>query len=139
MSRLGHLFPKDAPANASTAADEAAAVLRAQLGLGDTSPLLDLEPLLAAGNFRVQVADLQPERGGYEALLIPLRNDGFRIVVDPTPPDGWDHLDERARAIVHRRRLRFRVAHEVAHGFFYERSSDRPPHRALPPNATEEH
>jgi hypothetical protein len=59
-------------------------------------------------------------------LLIPLRSGRFRIVVDPTPAAGWGGLTDDQQAILARHRTRFRVAHELAHTFFYRTSGGRP-------------
>jgi hypothetical protein len=69
--------------------------------------------------FEVKVARLYPERGGVEAMLVPQPAGRFRIVVDPTPKRGWGGLSQNLRVAVARHRIRFRIAHELAHTLFY--------------------
>jgi hypothetical protein len=69
---------------------------------------------------------LRTAEGGCEALLVPLRCGGFRIVVDATPRDGWCQTPIGIRAKVAAHRTRFRIAHELAHTFFYARTGGRP-------------
>jgi len=63
-------------------------------------------------------------------MLLP-RPGGFLILVDPEAAGRV--VDERTR----RRRLRFRLAHEIGHSFFYDRRS-RPPRRLIDRSEEEE-
>lgn len=64
-------------------------------------------------------------------MLLALPGGGFLIAVNPEVPAPIP--DEATR----RRRLRFRLAHEIGHSFFYDRSH-RPAQRALAPSRREE-
>jgi hypothetical protein len=90
------------------------------------APLLDLAPLLRAARVRVERADLDVASGGCEALLVPRCGDRFAVIVDPTPRDGWGCRSSATRGEIARRRIRFRVMHELAHTLFYSRSGDTP-------------
>src|SRR5207237_1403015 len=57
-----------------------------------------------------------------QALLRPWRDHCFQICVDPTPPRVQVEASEDTR----RHRIRFRVAHEIGHGFFFDRSWPTP-------------
>jgi hypothetical protein len=70
-------------------------------------------------------------------MLLPQPANRFRIWVDPTPPGGWARIDAAVRPILRRHRLRFRVAHEIAHSFFYQRGSGVP-RRAVPDSPEQE-
>ncbi len=68
-------------------------------------------------------------RRRHTAMLVPA-SDGFRAVVDSV-------IWERAkRDAIGRRRLRFVLAHELGHTFFYR--PGRPPRRTRPPDRLEE-
>lgn len=88
-------------------------------------PILRLEPLCRAAKVRVIARDLGSASGGAEAVLVPQPADRFHIWVDPTPRGGWQ-VAPTLRATVLRHRLRFRVAHEIAHTFFYRRHGGEP-------------
>ena len=89
-------------------------------------PMLDLSAVCDAARVSVQEAPLSGERGGQEALLTPLGDDRFAVLVDATPAGGWASIDGRMRDELTRHRTRFRVAHELAHTLFYWRDGDRP-------------
>lgn len=74
----------------------------------------DLKTMCAVGGFSVHVATVDaPDR--HEALLIPKDRGGFDIIVSPMTGDfSKEHPTVRHR-------LRFRIAHEIAHSFFYDR------------------
>lgn len=82
-----------------------------------------------AAGIEFRFACLHVPEGGCEALLVPLRTGGFRVVVDPTPRRGWASLTPELRTKVARHRTRFRVAHELAHTFFYETGRGAPARR----------
>jgi hypothetical protein len=115
-----------------------AAALRATLGPADSTdgPLLTLTPLTVAGRCVVSTETLSAAGGQQEALLIPLDDNRFGICVDPTPRGGWSKIRPALRPEVERHRHRFRVAHELAHTLFYDRSGTRP--RRLRPGSSEE-
>lgn len=80
---------------------------------------------------KVRVGELAASNGGLEALLVPLPDNEFGISVDPTPRGGWDRVPRTLRQSLRRHRLRFRVAHELAHTFFYIRQQGATPQRHL--------
>lgn len=88
-------------------------------------PILRLEALCRTARVRVIERDLGSAGGGAEAVLVPQPTDRFHIWVDPTPRGGWQ-VAPTIRATVRRHRLRFRVAHEIAHTFFYRRHGGKP-------------
>jgi hypothetical protein len=130
MSSLETLWPSvtftEPPA--PEVARRLAAEVRARLAAAGRP--LDLSRCCKAAGARVRTARLGVPEGGCEAFLIP-QSDGFRIVVDPTPRAGWRGTAPAARKVVARHRRRFRIAHELAHTFFYWREDDREPFRAL--------
>lgn len=83
-----------------------------------------------------ETEELGADDGGAEGLLLPRRG-GFTILVDPRPAGGWRvHGHERVPAA--RRRLRFRILHELGHTFFFDyRQADRPS-RLRPADGAEE-
>lgn len=87
----------------------------------DRGPL-DIPSTCSAGRFRLRKRQLGAAHGGLEALLVP-RDHDFELVVDAEPPGGWDAVAPMLRAALARHRLRFRVAHEWAHSFFYLRGA----------------
>ncbi len=89
-------------------------------------PLLDLSAVCKAAGASVREKALSGEAGGQEALLTPLPNDRFAITVDATPRGGWRDEDSDLREHVRRHRVRFRIAHELGHTFFYWRRGNRP-------------
>jgi hypothetical protein len=89
-------------------------------------PMLDLSDVCEAARVTVREALLSGERGGQEALLTPLGDDRFAITVDATPRGGWRCVEGRMQEELRRHRVRFRVAHELAHTLFYWRHGDRP-------------
>jgi hypothetical protein len=91
----------------------------------------------AAARVEFVRADLRTVRGGCEALLVPLPSGSFRIVVDPTPRNGWVETPVNQRAALARHRTRFRIAHELAHTFFYRRKGGRPT-RTIPAGSAAE-
>lgn len=104
--------------------DEAEALttrVRSAIGLAPDVALRDLSPLLSVANCSLALADLHADRGGNEALLVPLPDGRFSVRVDPRPRGGWGSHRE-LRDEMTQQRLRFRVAHEIGHTFFYERA-----------------
>lgn len=106
-------------------AERAAADLRRRAGLGHSEPLVDLNPVLAAGNFKLARADLRAADGGLEAMMFPGSNGTLSIRVDPTPCGGWGSASDPLIGEISRQRERFRVAHEIGHALFYDTSSQR--------------
>lgn len=92
---------------------------------------LDLAAVCGAFGATVRVAELGGREGGQEAMLVPLEEGGFGVVVDPTPRGGWGRVPSGVRPNLRRHRLRFRVGHELAHTFFYSRRPGGPPRRQL--------
>jgi len=109
--------------------------VRALLGAGNGR--ISMRHCCAIANVEFRRGQLRTAEGGCEALLVPLRSGGFRIVVDATPRDGWCQTPIRIRAEVAAHRTRFRIAHELAHTFFYARPGGRPA-RVFPGGSTAE-
>jgi hypothetical protein len=99
-------------------------VRREVVGVGADEPVDDFGLLLAAGGFSVAEADLKADQGGHEALMFPGVDGLLHIRVDARPKAGWGTECAELRTETRRHRLRFRVAHEVAHSFFYLRTGD---------------
>src|SRR5690242_8933369 len=78
------------------------------------------------GRLTISQETLSAAAGQDEALLVPLAGDRFAICVDPTPNGGWSRIRPAMRRDLRRHRHRFRVAHEIAHTFFYDRRGNRP-------------
>lgn len=95
----------------------------------DAQSRCDIDKLCAIGGFRYKTMALETKVGGHEALLVPRVDGTFEILVDAR----GDFADHRVR----RRRLRFRVAHEIGHSFFYDRRY-RPARRLLSGSEAEE-
>lgn len=116
-----------------------AAEVRAKVHSADRphEPLADFRRICRAGRFEVSQATLSAGTRQQEALLIPLDGDRFGICIDPTPPGGWGGVRRAVRPELRRHRHRFRVAHEIAHTFFYDRTGGRP-RRVFPGSDAEE-
>jgi IrrE N-terminal-like domain len=99
--------------------------------LPDPYARCSLDRICQAGRFRYRVEELPPGRHRGEAMMLALASGDFLITVNPEAPGPI--RDETTR----RRRLRFRIAHEIGHSFFYDRSQ-RPARRVLPPSQQEE-
>lgn len=89
------------------------------------------------GRFDVSQLTLSAADNQQEALLVPAEGNRFGICVDPTPAGGWAQVRPSLRSEIRRHRFRFRVAHEIAHTFFYDRTMPEP-QRTLPPSTEEE-
>jgi hypothetical protein len=96
-----------------------------------------LSPLLALGGFHLRPGRLSARGGGIEAALAPLADGRFALTVDTEPRGGWGSVSPELREELDRHRLRFRVAHEIGHSFFYDRSGTRP-RRVAPGSAEQE-
>lgn len=110
--------------DAQGAADLAEDVREIVWGLGAQDPVTDFEALLQAGGFSLAEADLAAPDGGHEAIMFPGLAGQLHIHVDPRPRGAWTWVDENLRRETKRHRFRFRIAHEVAHSFFYRRGGD---------------
>jgi hypothetical protein len=108
--------------------------LRLAAGIGE-APLGPMETLCALGGVLVRETSLRGARGGLEATLVT-RREGFEVTVDAEPRGGWGNVPAHLRDGLRRHRLRFRVAHELAHTLFYDRSGNRP--QRLVPNSEEQ-
>lgn len=86
----------------------------------------DLHAICRAGRFRVIEREMGAAAGGAEAVLVPQPNNRFHIWVDATPRLGWDSIAPELRPMIRRQRLRFRIAHEIGHSFFYRRCGGEP-------------
>lgn len=92
-------------------------------------PVGDIRDLCRVGRFCLRERRLGGARGGLEAVLAPAARDRFEIYIDPEPPGGWARIPPHLKVSLQRQRLRFRVAHEIAHSFFYERNGAVPRRR----------
>jgi IrrE N-terminal-like domain len=106
---------------------------------GSSGDQVDLDRLCEAARAQVRQSPLAAVRGGQQALLTPLRDDRFGIVVDPTPPGGWRPEESaHSQSALRRRRTRFRIAHELGHTVFYWRRPGERPRRHLPDSPHQE-
>lgn len=103
-------------------ARRAAARLRIEMGCRD-GQAFPLEPCCDALGVDLRDSALGSRAGGCEALLVPLPNNRFRIVVDSQLSADAQGRDAKQTAC-HRRR--FRIAHEIGHIGFYTRGQGRP-------------
>lgn len=101
------------------------------LGAHAKERLADFRRVAHYGRFRIVNGPLDAKRGRLEGLLVPLDDDYFGISVDPSPKGGWRTVDQHLRGELRRHRTRFRVAHEVAHSFFYRRRAGASPERCV--------
>lgn len=100
----------------------ATALRRAHLGPDQVEePISDLDRLLVEATASLEITDLGAHRGGLEAAVLPARG-GFRVLVDPAVRTEVNGLNAELTGNLGRQRLRFRVLHELAHTFFYDRS-----------------
>lgn len=90
------------------------------------------EKLIASLGWSLRSERMDASIGGVRALLIPLRRGGFTLVVDPDPSP-----DELKRGVPPNVIRAWRIAHELAHTFFYSLGS--PPRRRIPLSDAEEH
>jgi hypothetical protein len=118
------------------AAGEIATSLRALWGIDELEEL-DLERVLRLNNAELAISDLGGAEGGPQGLLLPLHHGGFRIEVDPSPPEGWHGANRMLREEVTRHRMRFVTAHELAHTLFYWQGSGAPERLAKDSEAQE--
>jgi hypothetical protein len=108
-----------------TAAELLAAAVRDSVSTSSEA-CQDLSTVLALGRFELRICALSARGGGIEAALAPRSDDRFALLVDTEPRNGWESVNPRVREELSRHRLRFRVAHEIGHSFFYDRSGQRP-------------
>jgi hypothetical protein len=87
---------------------------------------LDLAALCRSGRFDVEEVRLHGAEGRLQGLLFPAPHNRFDILVDPEPPGGWDAIHPSMRRPLRDHRMRFRICHEVAHTFFFNRSGSAP-------------
>ena len=92
---------------------------------------VDFAAVCDAFGVALRVAELEGRGGGREAMLVPLQENRFGIIVDPTPRGGWSLVPQPVRHDLRRHRLRFRLGHELAHTFFYARRAGQTPRRRL--------
>lgn len=89
-------------------------------------PLCHPERLCELGHFRLRRRRLTAAQGDVQGWIFAEPGDSFLIEVDDEPAGGWDTVPEHLREEVGRQRLRFRVAHEIGHSFFFSRTGDTP-------------
>lgn len=96
---------------------------------------LDPQALVNQAGWRLRTARLRCGGSHIQALLVPLADGGFEVVIDDEPTPVEEDLIERGQISV--RDVRdFRIAHELGHSFFYRRH--RPARRSRRPSAIEE-
>ena len=106
-----------------------AAQVRGEL-FADPECRCQISTVCEAGGFQFRVGRIDGGPHRYEGLLLALPDGGFAITVDPYLANGIS--EETAR-----HRIRFRLAHEIGHSFFFDR--ERTPAKRLdPPSAAEE-
>lgn len=108
-------------------AEGLAAAVRAAASCSDGP--LPLPDICQAAMVRVLRRQLDVGQRRHTAMLVPTEN-GFHALVDSTV---WPRTDDD---VIGRRRLRFVLAHELGHTFFYR--PGRPPTRSHPPDINEE-
>jgi len=109
---------------------ELAEEVRRHCGQGQRGRV-DFAAVCKAFGAALRVAELEGREGGEEAMLVPLHENRFGIVLDPTPRGGWNLIPRPVRQDLRRHRLRFRLGHELAHTFFYARRVGQTPLRRL--------
>lgn len=118
----------------SGTANKLAAGLRARWATVRNSYDLSPGKVVQALGWTVRQADLGASEGAHQALLVPMKDGKFEVVIDPAPaPDEeWAvKLDGGCQGI-----RRSRIAHELGHAVFYGPQS--PPRRLLPWSEEEE-
>lgn len=124
----------------TSAARAAAHTVRARM-LGQAAardPLPDLKAVASLAGAEVVQRDLAAGADGCQALLIPIQGGRFRVVVDATPRGGWSEAHRSLQREVADHRMRFRIAHELGHTFFYRRAPDSAPTRNFACSPAEE-
>jgi IrrE N-terminal-like domain len=121
--------------------DQAARIaleVRRRLGIArpNVAPVAVIEEICRAAGLKLRLRRLRGRHDGLQAVLSPCER-GFEVTVDTEPRDGWDTVPEAVRTSLHRHRLRFRVAHELAHTLFYDRTAACP-HRLVPDSDEQE-
>jgi len=102
-----------------------ASALRGSWGFDDLARF-DSDAVLQHLGIECRESNLGGGEGGPQGLLMPLADGGFRIEVDPSPPEGWRGAPTALREEVSRHRRRFTIAHELAHTLFYWRGGSAP-------------
>ena len=87
---------------------------------------LDVQRLCEIGGFDVKETLLHGGEGRLQALLFPKAENRFSVYVDPEPPGGWTAVEPEVQAELREHRMRFRICHEVAHSFFFDREGELP-------------
>jgi hypothetical protein len=98
---------------------------------------LDIWRSMESFGWKVELRQLRASEGGLQACLIPSEQGGFVVWVDDRPsPSEAASGEAGGKRGPNSPLVRFRLAHELAHTFFYE--AGRPPTRRTPPDAAEE-
>ena len=123
---------------AEQTAHRSAAEWRLRLHLGTHEPIRDLRHLLnrLVPNVTVRFEHLSAPSGRQDALLCPRAQGGFTIVVDPRPSPRDPPNERSANDMAEPHFLRWRIAHELGHTFFYD--DDQPARRRISWNPAEE-
>jgi hypothetical protein len=104
-------------------------LLRSDLDARDAATP-ELDAFVGEFGWTVREDLLRAPTGGVQAMLLPRASGGFSIVVDPRPAPG------RQQQVRPRVLRNLRIAHEIAHAFFYEKGS--PPRRKFENDQNEE-
>jgi len=89
------------------------------------------------GGFRVKRIKFAKSQKDHQALLVPTADGSFEIIVDPSIRREEGNKTDAIIPDIELHRLRFRIAHEIGHSFFYNRKV-RPPKRLLDGSKEEE-
>jgi len=114
-----------------------AEALRVDLCEGPGEPI-DVWALVENRGWSTQRRRLSAIQGGLQACISPSIQHEFVVVVDedPSPSERWESIIHRDPRVLRSALGRFRLAHELAHSFFYR--PGRPPERSTPPTLAEE-
>ncbi len=121
-----HEVPAFWPRTGRRAVPSVESAIKEAAGVVLRSGQRDPERLAEALGIVVRFCTLRAELGGLEAALVPDFARPFEILCDPWTATGEDH-----------QQIKFRVAHELAHTFFYDWTA-QPPRQLRSPSAAEE-
>jgi len=97
----------------------------------------NIEIVCKLGGFRVKHFRFVKSQNDHQALLVPIEDGNFEIIVDPSIRSVGNNESDVVIPDLELHRLRFRIAHEIGHSFFYDRNV-RPPKRLIDSGKQEE-
>lgn len=97
----------------------------------------NMEIICKLGGFRMKRLRFIKSQNDHQALLVPKEDGNFEIIVDPSIQSVGDNGSDVVIPNLELHRLRFRIAHEIGHSFFYDRKV-RPPKRIIDSSKQEE-